>query len=67
MRGASNDMCSIELQPKSSQKLNKTKVLLCKYANVPIVRNVSLNENLHNTKVVDLEKLCKSGIQHFSI
>ena len=25
------------------------------------------NENLHNTKVVDLEKLCKSGIQHFSI
>ena len=35
------DMCSIELQPKSSQKLNKTKVLLCKYANVPIVQNVS--------------------------
>jgi len=41
MRGVSIDMCSIELQPKSSQKLNKTKVLLCKYANVPIVQNVS--------------------------
>jgi len=40
MGGASIDMCSIEHQPKTSQKLNKTKVLLCKFANVPIVQNV---------------------------
>ena len=41
MRSVSIDMCSIELQPKSSQKLNKTKALLCKNAKLPIVQNVS--------------------------
>ena len=41
MRGASIDMCSIELQPKTNQKLNKTKVLLCKFENLQIVQNVS--------------------------
>ena len=41
MRGTSIDMCSIELQPKSSQKLIKTKVLLCNFANGQIVQNVS--------------------------
>ena len=41
MGGVSIDMCSIELQPKSSQKLNKTKALLCKNAKLPIVQNVS--------------------------
>ena len=41
MGGTSIDMCSIELQPKSSQKLNKTIVLLCKFVNAQIVQNVS--------------------------
>ena len=41
MRGVSIDMCSIEFQLKSSQKLNKTKALLCKNAKLPIVQNAS--------------------------
>ena len=41
MRGTLNDMFSIELQPKTIQKLNKTKALLCKFENLKIVQNVS--------------------------
>ena len=40
MRGTSIDMCSIEFQPKTTQKLNKTKALLCKFKNLQIVQNV---------------------------
>ena len=40
MRGTSIDMCSIELQPKTNQKLIKIKALLCKFANLQIVQNV---------------------------
>ena len=41
MRGTLNDMCSIELQTKTTQKLNKIKALLCKFENLKIVQNVS--------------------------
>ena len=37
MRGTSIDMWSIELQPKTNQKLSKIKALLCKFANLQIV------------------------------
>ena len=55
----------LNFQPKPSKNQVKLKALLCKFENLKQFKMWVSNENLHKTKVIDLEKLCEIGIQHF--
>ena len=54
-------------QPKPIKNQIKTKALQCKFENLKQFKMWASNENMPETKVVDLEKLHKFGIQHFFI
>ena len=54
-------------QPNPIRNQIKIKALLCKFEILKQFKMWTLNENLPNPKVVDLEKLHKIGIQHFFV
>ena len=57
----------LKFQPKSSQTPLKFEALLCKVGYFNYFANVSSNEKVLETKVVDLEKLNKNGIKKLFI
>ena len=52
-------------QQNPIENQTKIKALLCKFKILQQFKMWTSNENLPKTKVVDLEKLHKFGIQHF--
>ena len=57
----------LRIQPNSTQKLFKYEALLCKVGRLKLFVNLHSNEKMPKTKVVDLEKLNKNGINFFLI